>query len=143
LEQERSCHECEECDLRKVDCTWPKCGNRILAQHRNEHRKSHIISSGIVSFLTAETHSFIVPRDVKKIKVQAWGAGGGSGYLKGQAFGNGGGGAFIEGVVKVFPGEVLYNFIKNSSIDPDNTYVLNRLFILSSGLEGIKAVMRR
>ncbi|KAL4160660.1 hypothetical protein PRNP1_001224 [Phytophthora ramorum] len=53
-------------------------------------------------------HEYKVPRDVKALKLQAWGAGGGSGLLRNQSVGHGGGGAFVEGICPVFPGETLY-----------------------------------
>lgn len=108
LEQTRISHEQDDCGLRKVECTWPKCRAIGLATDRNAHRRNHLISSGVVSFLTAEVHEYKVPKDMKLLKIQAWGAGGGSGHLKGQMVGHGGGGAFVEGVCKVFPGETLY-----------------------------------
>ncbi|KAI9990357.1 hypothetical protein PInf_021167 [Phytophthora infestans] len=108
LEQTRLAHEQDDCELRKVTCTWPKCNTVILAKDRNAHRRDHVLSSGILSFVTAEAHEYKVPRDVKLLKLQAWGAGGGSGLLRGQAVGHGGGGAFVEGVCPVFPGETLY-----------------------------------
>ncbi|ETN04799.1 hypothetical protein, variant [Phytophthora nicotianae INRA-310] len=108
LEQTRLAHELDDCDLRKVICTWPKCNAVILAKDRNAHRRVHLLSSGILSFVTAEVHEYKVPRDVKLLKFQAWGAGGGSGLLRGQTVGHGGGGAFVEGICPVFPGETLY-----------------------------------
>ncbi|GMF21216.1 unnamed protein product [Phytophthora lilii] len=108
LEQTRLTHEQDDCELRKVKCTWPKCNAVILANERNAHRRAHLLSSGILSFVTAEVHEYKVPRDVKLLKIQAWGAGGGSGLLRGQTVGHGGGGAFVEGICPVFPGETLY-----------------------------------
>ncbi|KAJ8575020.1 hypothetical protein ON010_g4193 [Phytophthora cinnamomi] len=108
LEQTRLAHEQDDCELRKVKCTWPKCNAMILAKERNAHRRVHLLSSGILSFVTAEIHEYKVPRDVKLLKLQAWGAGGGSGLLRGQTVGHGGGGAFVEGICPVFPGETLY-----------------------------------
>ncbi|RLN88641.1 hypothetical protein BBJ28_00017611 [Nothophytophthora sp. Chile5] len=108
LEQTRLAHEQDECELRKVECTWPKCHAMIVAKERNAHRRVHLLSSGILSFVTAEVHEYKVPRDVKLVKFQAWGAGGGSGVLRGQTVGFGGGGAFVEGICPVFPGETLY-----------------------------------
>ncbi|POM78849.1 Hypothetical protein PHPALM_3574 [Phytophthora palmivora] len=108
LEQTRLAHEQDDCELRKVKCTWPKCNAAILAKEQNAHRRVHLLSSGILSFVTAEVHEYKVPRDVKLLKFQAWGAGGGSGLLRGQTVGHGGGGAFVEGICQVFPGETLY-----------------------------------
>ncbi|DAZ95818.1 TPA: hypothetical protein N0F65_008537 [Lagenidium giganteum] len=108
LEQTRIAHEQDDCVLRKVECTWPKCRSIIIAKERNEHRRAHLISSGVVSFLTAEVHQYKVPKDQKKLKIQAWGGGGGSGQLRMQCGGSGGGGAFVEGVCHVHPGETLY-----------------------------------
>ncbi|KAG6976715.1 hypothetical protein JG688_00001061 [Phytophthora aleatoria] len=108
LEQTRLAHEQDDCGLRKVNCTWPKCNATIMAKERSAHRRVHLLSSGILSFVTAEMHEYKVPRDVKLLKFQAWGAGGGSGLLRGQTVGHGGGGAFVEGICPVFPGETLY-----------------------------------
>ncbi|TMW63796.1 hypothetical protein Poli38472_002737 [Pythium oligandrum] len=108
LEQQRIAHEQDACNLRKVECTWPKCRATIIANERNAHRRMHLISSGVVSFLTSEVHEYKVAKDTKRLKLQAWGAGGGSGHLRNQMVGHGGGGAFIEGVCRVFPGETLY-----------------------------------
>ncbi|RLM96187.1 hypothetical protein BBO99_00003726 [Phytophthora kernoviae] len=55
-----------------------------------------------------EVHVYKVPRDTKLLKLQAWGAGGGSGLLRSQTVGHGGGGAFVEVICQVFPGETLY-----------------------------------
>ncbi|GMF33693.1 unnamed protein product [Phytophthora fragariaefolia] len=108
LEQARLAHEQDDCDLRKVKCTWPKCNAVIQARERNAHRRVHLLSSGILSFVTAEVHEYKVPRDAKLLKLQAWGGGGGSGLLRGQSVGHGGGGAFVEGICPVFPDETLY-----------------------------------
>ncbi|OWZ09701.1 hypothetical protein PHMEG_00017558 [Phytophthora megakarya] len=108
LEHTRLAHEQDDCVLRKVMCTWPKCNTVILAKEQNAHRRVHLLSSGILSFVTAEIHEYKVPRDVKLLKFQAWGAGGGSGLLRGQTVGHGGGGAFVGGICQVFPGETLY-----------------------------------
>ncbi|KAF1332390.1 Serine/threonine-protein phosphatase 6 regulatory ankyrin repeat subunit, partial [Globisporangium splendens] len=108
LEQTRIAHEQDDCPFRKVECTWPRCKAAIIAKERNAHRRNHLISLGVVSFLTAEVHEYKVPKDMKLLKIQVWGTGGGSGHLKGQMVGHGGGGAFVEGVCKVFPGETLY-----------------------------------
>lgn len=111
LEQARIAHEQDACSLRLVDCTWtsPPCGARILAKDRKAHRKAHVLSSGVVGFLAVgAVHEYKVPRGVRTLKVQAWGAGGGSGMLKARASGRGGGGAFVEGECAVNPGETLY-----------------------------------
>ncbi|KAJ0399546.1 hypothetical protein P43SY_006092 [Pythium insidiosum] len=108
LEQQREAHEQDDCELRKVECTWPRCRGVILARDRDSHRRLHLISSGIATFLTADVHEYKVPRDVQRLKIQAWGAGGGAGHLRGQTGGHGGGGAFVEAVCRVHPGETLY-----------------------------------
>ncbi|GLE04824.1 hypothetical protein PINS_up013803 [Pythium insidiosum] len=108
LEQQREAHEQDDCALRKVECTWPRCRGVILARDRDAHRRTHLLSSGIATFLTAEIHEYRVPRDVQRLKLQAWGAGGGAGHLRGQCVGHGGGGAFVEAVFRVHPGETLY-----------------------------------
>ncbi|KAL7683192.1 putative EF-hand domain pair, double-stranded RNA-binding domain, ankyrin repeat-containing [Plasmopara halstedii] len=108
LEQIRIAHEEDDCELRKVKCTWPKCDAMILANERKNHRRAHLLSSGISNFVTAAVHEYKVPRDVKQLKLQAWGAGGGSGLLRNHFVGHGGGGAFVEGICPVYSGEILY-----------------------------------
>lgn len=44
-----------------------------------------------------------VPVGCRSLKVQAWGAGGGSGHFKGGQCGDGGGGAFAEALLYVVP----------------------------------------
>ena len=61
-----------------------------------------------MSFNVAGEHRYKVPPNVKQVKIQAWGAGGGSGHLRRQKAGHGGGGAFVEGILRVSPGETLY-----------------------------------
>ncbi|KDO29902.1 hypothetical protein SPRG_04968 [Saprolegnia parasitica CBS 223.65] len=107
LEQERAWHEAEDCPLRIVKCAWPECHATMLAKDRKLHRRTHLCASGISTFKVAGQFQFVVPRDVKHIKVQAWGGGGGSGLLHGFKSGHGGGGAFVEGILPVFPGETL------------------------------------
>lgn len=48
-----------------------------------------------------------VPAGCRNLKVQAWGAGGGSGHFRGGQCGGGGGGAFAEAIVYVTPEEDL------------------------------------
>ncbi|OQR90625.1 hypothetical protein ACHHYP_05368 [Achlya hypogyna] len=107
LEHDRSWHEAEDCPLRIVKCMWPGCQETMLAKERKLHRRTHLCASGITTFKTAGNYDFVVPKEVKHIKVQAWGAGGGSGVLHGFKFGHGGGGAFVEGICPVHPGETL------------------------------------
>ncbi|RHZ40667.1 hypothetical protein DYB31_001906 [Aphanomyces astaci] len=108
LEQERKWHEMEACPDRIVVCAWPGCQEAMKAKDRPLHRKSHLCASGITTFKTNGSFNFVVPKDCKHIKVQAWGAGGGSGVLHGYKFGHGGGGAFVEAICPVHPGEVLF-----------------------------------
>ncbi|KAH9061706.1 hypothetical protein Ae201684P_021041 [Aphanomyces euteiches] len=108
LEQERTWHELEECPNRIVSCMWPGCQEEMMAKDRKLHRKNHLCASGIVTFKTNGSFEYVVPKDCKYIKVQAWGAGGGSGVLHGYKFGHGGGGAFAEAICPVHPGETLY-----------------------------------
>ncbi|KAF0686606.1 Aste57867_21611 [Aphanomyces stellatus] len=107
LEQERTWHELEDCPNRTVTCNWPGCGERMLAKERKLHRKAHLCASGITTYKTSGSFEFQVPKDCKHIKVQAWGAGGGSGVLHGYKCGHGGGGAFVEAICPVHPGEKL------------------------------------
>lgn len=48
-----------------------------------------------------------VPSGCRNLKVQAWGAGGGSGNFSGGQCGNGGGGSFAEAILCVTPEEEL------------------------------------
>lgn len=48
-----------------------------------------------------------VPAGCRCLKVQAWGAGGGSGHFQGGQCGDGGGGAFAEALIYVTPEEGL------------------------------------
>ncbi|OQR89051.1 hypothetical protein THRCLA_09946, partial [Thraustotheca clavata] len=107
LEQERTWHEAEDCPLRTVKCMWPECNLTMLAKERKQHRRTHLCLSGIVTFKVAGSFEYVVPRDVKHIKIQAWGGGGGSGLLRHFRCGHGGGGAFIEAICPVHPGETL------------------------------------
>ncbi|EQC42442.1 hypothetical protein SDRG_00177 [Saprolegnia diclina VS20] len=107
LEQERAWHEAEHCSLRIVKCAWPECHETMLAKDRKLHRRTHLCASGITTFKSAGAFDFVVPKEVKHIKIQAWGGGGGSGLLHGFKSGYGGGGAFVEGILPVFPGETL------------------------------------
>jgi len=57
------------------------------------------------TYNSAGTSTFIVPKGVTTINVQAWGGGGCSGYnTSGRARGGGGGGAYTEGIMSVTPG---------------------------------------
>lgn len=48
-----------------------------------------------------------VPSGCRNLKVQAWGAGGGSGHFSGGQCGDGGGGSFAEAILYVTPEEEL------------------------------------
>ncbi|ETW00746.1 hypothetical protein H310_07292 [Aphanomyces invadans] len=107
LEQERKWHEMEACPNRIVSCAWPGCDVHMMAKDRKLHRAAHLCASGITTFKTSGSFEFVVPKDCKHIKIQAWGGGGGSGVLHGYKFGHGGGGAFVEAISPVHPGETL------------------------------------
>lgn len=125
LETERMLHEVEECVNRLVPCPWSNCGEKVRAKERRAHRQKHIngkcmiilncvalilkflLEVGLTTFNTAGEHLYKVPSNVKWIKIQAWGAGGGSGHLRRQKCGHGGGGAFIEGILLVSSKETL------------------------------------
>ena len=55
----------------------------------------------------AGTHKYVVPSNISRLKIQAWGAGGGSGYFLERKVGYGGGGAFIEVILEVNAFDVL------------------------------------
>jgi hypothetical protein len=50
---------------------------------------------------------YTVPSGTRRLKVQLWGAGGGSGYFLDRKVGYGGGGAFVEAILEVNPFDVL------------------------------------
>ena len=79
----------------------------VPAKDRLEHRKKHIIDSGIVTYTVPGTYEYKINGNFRQVKVQIWGGGGGSGHLRYQHGGNGGGGGFVEALVMTTPGEVL------------------------------------
>ena len=83
------------------------CAAVMMAKDRDIHRDSHIAGLGITQFVVAGTHKYIVPSNVSRLKIQAWGAGGGSGYFLERKVGYGGGGAFIEVILEVNAFDVL------------------------------------
>ncbi len=57
------------------------------------------------TYSNSGNYTFVVPKGVTSIKIQAWGGGGCSGYnTGGRARGGGGGGAYTEGIINVTPG---------------------------------------
>jgi hypothetical protein len=98
--------------MRIVRCNWKLdngtyCAAQFMAKDRDEHRDYHMILQGITTFAVAGTHIYKVPKKVTKIKIQAWGGGGGSGHFKDRKGGSGGGGAFVEAILTVEPYDVL------------------------------------
>ena len=108
-EEERLEHEQEICPERLVRCMWKKCIASVKARDRKRHRENHILKTGIRAFVEPGRHPYTVGAAVRQLKVQVWGAGGGSGHLRGQSNsqGFGGGGAFVEVLLPVTPGETL------------------------------------
>jgi len=107
--EERLHHEGNCCSFRLVVCKWKGCGKSIIASEMDKHRIEHVKERGIKIFTKEGNHIYEVPERCKQIKVQIWGAGGGSGHLwKYGKGGNGGGGAFIEALLKVSSKEKLY-----------------------------------
>ena len=111
-EEARYVHETDDCPNRLVKCSWTfgpgkTCGAMVIAKDRDKHRESHIIETGVSTFLCPGTYIYKVPEKVPTIKCQVWGAGGGSGCFRGRRSGSGGGGAFIEVILKVNAHDVL------------------------------------
>jgi hypothetical protein len=111
-EDERLNHEQEECEFRMVRCNWKNydgsmCAAQIKCTERDSHRDEHIQKMGIYTYSVAGTYIFKVPRGIFRLKMQVWGAGGGSGHFKGRGGGSGGGGAFVEVLMHVSPHDVL------------------------------------
>jgi hypothetical protein len=79
----------------------------MRACDRGEHRDYHLTLQGILTYTVAGTYIFKVPKNISRMKVQLWGAGGGSGYFLGRRGGPGGGGAFVEAIIDVEPFTVL------------------------------------
>ena len=109
LETERMLHEIEECPERRMVCQFKNCDAKIKAKESIAHQKSHLYQDGLSTFRTAGVATFTVPPRTKKIKIQIWGAGGGSGHLRRQKAGAGGGGAFLQGTLFVTAGEVSHD----------------------------------
>lgn len=111
-EDERLQHEQEECEFRIVRCNWKNqdgsmCAAQIRCTERDAHREEHILKMGIYTYTVAGTYIFKVPPRIFRLKMQVWGAGGGSGHFKGRGGGSGGGGAFVEVLMHVNPHDVL------------------------------------
>ncbi|KAJ8608520.1 hypothetical protein CTAYLR_005737 [Chrysophaeum taylorii] len=100
-------HELEMCEERLVRCHFKRCAANVKAKDRLQHRRLHILRSNIVLYTVPGTYSYRVPPATRQLKVQAWGAGGGSGHLRDKVAGGGGGGAFVEVLLMVVPGEYL------------------------------------
>ncbi|WP_338328818.1 glycine-rich domain-containing protein, partial [Achromobacter xylosoxidans] len=70
-----------------------------------------IPSKGMTAFTTPGTATFTVPAGVTQLRIEAWGAGGGSASRQGTsncfAGGGGGGGEYRTGVFTVTPGQSL------------------------------------
>jgi len=111
-EDERMEHETEQCEFRVVRCNWQYpdgnvCAAQMMAKDRTEHRDYHLRLVGVTTFTVAGTHLYKVPKKCTRLKIQLWGAGGGSGYFLHRQGGNGGGGAYIEAILSVEPYDVL------------------------------------
>jgi hypothetical protein len=111
-EDQRMYHEEEECEFRTVRCNWVYddgkiCAAQMKASERGAHRDYHLNHMGILTYCVPGVYNFKTQRKAITIKVQMWGAGGGSGYFYGRQGGNGGGGAFVEAIVDIEPYSVL------------------------------------
>ena len=111
-EEDRIEHEQEECPYRLVRCNWvfednTLCASQMEARSRDAHRDYHLDIMGTRTFLVSGTYVYKIPHGLRRVKIQAWGAGGGSGLFKGRRCGNGGGGAYVEAILEVDPYDVL------------------------------------
>lgn len=107
-EDDRLQHENEECDFRIVRCNFQfddgkLCAAQMQACDREEHRDFHITMQGMITYAVPGTYVYRVPKNISRLKIQVWGAGGGSGCFKGRQAGNGGAGAFVEAIITVEP----------------------------------------
>eukprot|EP00948_MAST-09A_sp_MAST-9A-sp1_P001218 g1218.t1 len=118
MQLDRDIHEKEMCPERIVRCNWvdekkgnERCMAEFKAKHRAEHRRQHLLDLGIATFRVAGEAEWRVPPKVTRVKVECWGAGGGSGHLyksESKAGGGyGGGGGFVEAVLIVKPQSLL------------------------------------
>jgi hypothetical protein len=111
-EDDRLLHELEQCENRMVRCNWKNeddtiCAAQMPYHQREAHRDYHLEKMGTKTFTVAGTYTFRVPKLCRRLKVQVWGAGGGSGYFYDRRGGHGGGGAFVECILNVEPYEIL------------------------------------
>ncbi len=111
-EDDRLQHEQEECDFRMVRCNWcfedgKLCAAQMRANERTDHRDYHLNALGILNYNVPGVYIYKVPKTVQRMKIQMWGAGGGSGHFYGRQGGFGGGGAFIEAIMDLEPFTVL------------------------------------
>ena len=111
-EDERFMHEQEECPFRQVRCNWRNldgsvCAAQMCATERDAHRDAHIEKLGISTYTVPGTYVYKVHANCNKLKIQLWGAGGGSGHFKERRGGSGGGGAFVEVFINVNPFDIL------------------------------------
>ena len=111
-EDERIHHEDDECEFRRVQCTWKNqdgsyCAAQICATERDAHRDMHLEALGISTYCVPGLYKYKVPPRVFYLKIQMWGAGGGSGHFFKRRGGYGGGGAYVELFLYVQPHETL------------------------------------
>ena len=100
-------HEENSCPKRRVRCDWKGCAAEVTASELAQHRKYHLHSMGIFTWVTPGQYKWRVPLRCKKVLIQAWGAGGGGGFLQGRRYSTGGCGGFVQIEVQVFPHEEL------------------------------------
>eukprot|EP00981_Chlorochromonas_danica_P012742 scaffold5382_cov162-Ochromonas_danica.AAC.4 len=111
-EDDRLLHETDECELRVVRCNWlyddgKECAAQMRACDRAAHRDYHLMALGVTTYTVPGVYIYRIPKKITRLKVQLWGAGGGSGYFHGRQGGDGGGGAYVEAILVVEPFSVL------------------------------------
>jgi ankyrin repeat protein len=111
-EDDRINHEDDECEFRRVQCSWKNqdgsyCAAQICATERNAHRDMHLEALGISTYCVPGMYKYKVPPKVFSLKLQLWGGGGGSGHFYKRRGGSGGGGSYVEVFIYVQPHETL------------------------------------
>ena len=111
-EEERIQHEDDECEFRRVQCSWRNqdgsyCAAQICATERNAHRDMHLEALGVSTYTVPGMYRYKVPPKVFSLKIQLWGGGGGSGHFLNRRGGSGGGGGYVEIFVNVQPYDIL------------------------------------
>ena len=55
------------------------CAAQVRACDRSDHKDYHLDLLGVITYCVAGTYTYKIPRSITRLKIQLWGAGGGSG----------------------------------------------------------------